>query len=116
MASIRKVKRAKKLSSAQILMGIHLRELGVSEVTHEFQIDPARRWRADLALPAQRILIECDGGMHTGGHKRGAALEDDYLKQGTAQMLGWKFLRFSNRQVLQGEAKQFMQRFLSDCL
>jgi len=97
-----------------MLLAIHLRELGVTELKAEFQIDPARKWRADLALPAHRILIECDGGLHSGGHKRGAALEDDYSKQNVAQMLGWKILRFSNRQVLCGEAQTFLRKLLGD--
>lgn len=109
-----RVKKTKKQTEAQMLLAIHLRELGVREIVPEFQIDPSRRWRADVALPAHRILIECDGGMHTGGHKRGAALEDDYAKQNTAQMLDWKILRFSNRQVLRGEAREFLQKYLGD--
>jgi very-short-patch-repair endonuclease len=108
-----RVKRRKRQTEAQILLAIHVRELGVTDLKAEFRIDPARQWRADLALPAYRILIECDGGMHTGGHKRGAALEDDYDKQNSAQMLGWRILRFSNRQVLCGEAKEFLWKFLN---
>ena len=117
-------KSRKKLSNAQILLTIHLRELGVDDVRTEYVIDHTRKWKADLALPTQAILIECDGGVHgtydrvgrfvkeRRGHKFGAALEDDYLKQNTAQLLGWRLLRFSNHQVLTGEAKNFMQRFL----
>ena len=102
---------SKKLSEAQLLLCVHLKELGLDSET-EFQIEPFHRWRADIAVPSLRMLIECDGGIYSGGHKRGAALEDDYFKQNTAQMLGWKLLRFSNRQVLIGEAKAFIERYL----
>lgn len=112
------MKRAKpkKQTEAQLLLAIHLRELGVRELVTEFQIDPSRRWRADIALPFHRVLIEVDGGMRSGGHKRGAALEDDYMKQNTAQLLDWKIFRFSNAQVSSLAAKEFMRRFFGDAI
>lgn len=103
----------KRFSEAQELLCIHLGELGFRGIVRELQFDSTRLWKADIAIPSCRVLIECDGGMHTGGHKRGAALEDDYLKQNSAQILGWKIFRFSNRQVLTGEAKTLMQKYLT---
>jgi very-short-patch-repair endonuclease len=110
------VKRAKKkkLSEAQLLLSIHLKELGIRTIVPEFQFDTVRKWRADIALPDHQILIECDGGIHSGGHKRGVALEDDYDKQNLAQFLGWRFLRFSNAQVLNGDAKKFIAQFFEE--
>lgn len=97
-------------SPSQILLGIHIREIWKDlRIEYEFQFHEQRKWKADIHLPDLRILIECDGGLHRGGHKRGAALEDDYVKQNAAQMLGYKMLRFSNGQVSRGEAKEFLQ-------
>lgn len=100
-------------SEAQILLGIHIREIRKDlRIEYEFRFHEERQWKADLCLPDLRVLIECDGGLHGGGHKRGAALEDDYVKQNVAQMLGYKLLRFSNGQVSRGEAKEFLQSWM----
>ena len=105
-------RKAKKQSKAQILLGIHLKELGF-DYEIEPRICPERRWRADIGLPAVRVYLECDGGMWAGGHKRGAALEDDYDKQNTAQVRGWRILRFTNGQVFDGRAKDFIAKHLA---
>jgi len=97
-----------------VLLGIHLRELSKSlRIEYEVEFNPDRKWRADVYLPDLRILIEADGGVRPGGkgHKRGAALEDDYVKQNTAQMQGFRLLRFSNGQIERGEAKEFLRRW-----
>jgi very-short-patch-repair endonuclease len=104
--------KAKKLSEAQLLLSIHLRELGFTrELEFEFMFAPPRLWRSDIALHNEKLLLEIDGGLYTGGHKRGKALEDDYEKQNVAQMLHYRILRFSNAQVLDGRAKEFLSKF-----
>ena len=97
----------------QILLGMHLRELGVQRIEYEFQFFEPRKWMADIHLPDYKVLIEVDGGMHTGGHKRGRKLEDDYIKEDMAQLLGYKFFRFSNHQVSHGVAKDILRCFKS---
>jgi len=101
----------KRVTPAQELLATHLRELGY-EPEMEYQFCADRRWRADLAIMDVRLLLEVDGGMWSGGHKRGAALEGDYEKQNTAQLQGWRILRFSNRQVMEGEAIAFLKKLL----
>lgn len=96
---------------AQTLLGLQLKDLGLETIA-EYPFDPERKWRADLACLERRWLFECDGGMFSGGHKRGEALEADYEKQNCAQLQNWKILRFTNRQVLTGEAKAFIKKYL----
>jgi len=97
-------------SEAQILLGIHIRELSKRlRIEYEFRFHEGRQWKADVYLPDLKLLLECDGGLYRGGHKRGGALEDDYMKQNVAQMLGYRLLRFSNQQVQRGEAKEFLR-------
>lgn len=99
-----------KLSQAQALLASHLGELGYKSV-FEYQFCD-RKWRFDLFLPEQGIGIELDGGMFHGGHSRGAALEKDYEKQNIAQLRGFRILRFTNRQVLSGQALEFLRKNL----
>jgi very-short-patch-repair endonuclease len=99
-----------KQTEAQILLQVHLKELGMATIP-EYRFDPERNWHADLACLEHRILFECDGGQFKGGHKRGIALEQDYEKQNEAQAQGWRIFRFTNRQILTGAAYDYMKKF-----
>ncbi len=67
------------------------REHGITEPTYEFQFCPDRRFRFDLAWVPQKIYLECDGGLFSGGaHVRGAALLREQEKRNLASSLGWR--------------------------
>ena len=102
-----------KLTPAQILLQMHLKELGIPTV-HEYCFHPMHKWRFDLACPFERLAFEISGGNWTGGHRRGKAQEDEYDKLNAAQLLGWRVMQFTNRQVLSGEAKAFIREHLSN--
>src|SRR5438874_724242 len=34
---------------------------------YEFRFSAERKWRFDIAFPAERIAIECDGGIYSDG-------------------------------------------------
>jgi very-short-patch-repair endonuclease len=71
----------------------------------EYRFAPPRRWRADFAILPQRILIEIEGGVWSGGrHTRGWGFENDCEKYNCAALLGWKVLRYSTAMVISGEA------------
>ena len=99
--------KARKQTLQQLLLAMHLKELGFETVS-ELQFCEGRRWRFDLACPAERLAFEVSGGTWTGGHARGQAQEAEYDKLNTAQMLGWRVFQFTNRQVTSGEAKNFI--------
>lgn len=66
-----------------------------SDAVAEHRFHPTRRWRFDFALPGDRIGIEIDGGVWTGGrHTRGAGFIKDQEKTNAAAVLGWRVLRF----------------------
>ena len=100
-----------KQTRAQILLGVHLRELGYACVPeHKFLAD--RKFAFDWADLEHRIGFECDGGQWTGGHMRGLKLENQYEKDRLAQINGWRCFRFTNRQILNGEAKEWLLNHL----
>lgn len=100
-----------KLTVAQRLLRTHLTELGIT-TTCEFRFMEDRRFRFDLASERYRIAFEVDGGIWTGGHRRNAKIEVDHEKLNLAQAQGWRVFRFTNRQVLSGEAKEWVKRWL----
>ena len=70
-----------------------MRDAGLLVPKWEYQFAPPRKWRFDLCWPDERLYIEIDGGLFSGGrHTRGAALVRDYEKRNAATVLGWRGL------------------------
>lgn len=62
---------------------------------------PGRRFRVDIALPALRIAIECDGWTHHGKHRQ--AHRTDRERQNLLVLHGWRVLRFTTSQIQHDE-------------
>ena len=99
-----------KRTDAQILLGKHLKELGLGPVVYELKFCDGRKFAFDLACPDQRLAFECNG--HWKGH-HGAGWSKGYEKTNLAQMLGWRVFTFANSEVLKGKAKEFLSQWLS---
>jgi very-short-patch-repair endonuclease len=100
----------KKPTEAELLMEIHLNELGLVPWEPELRFDTRRKWRFDYAVPRLRVAIEIEGGifpfrnargeMTVGGHVRGAHYQSDLDKYNTAAALGWRVFRFSTEDIV----------------
>lgn len=97
-----------KLTPSQELLRIHLRELGV-ETRPEFRFSLERKFRFDLYAESLRMGFEVNG--HFQG-KHGAGWSSDAEKLNLAQMMGYRVMVFTNKQVERGEAKAFLQEWL----
>jgi hypothetical protein len=76
------------------------RAAGLPEPVPEYQFHHARKWRLDFAWPLQRIGIEIEGGIWSGGrHTRGSGFVGDMAKYNAATMLGWRLLRYAPAQL-----------------
>ena len=103
--------KGKNITPAQLKLKTHLEELGIKTV-FEYRFLEDRRYAFDLYDEATRVGYEADGGQHTGGHMRGLKIEQQYEKDRLAQLHGYRILRFTNRQILCGEAKKWLQEHL----
>lgn len=65
----------------------------LSEVTG---LVPGRRYRADIVIPAARLVIEFDGFQY---HRSKAAFQKDRERQNLLIEQGWTVMRFFNKQV-----------------
>lgn len=99
------------------LFAKHLRELGL-KFDKEYRFDSRRRFRADFWIKkdrlgyCQRILVDIQGGTWFHGqrsHAGGTGYENDCNKANLATMQDWRFLRFTTRQIMSGEAKEFLR-------
>ena len=69
-------------------------------VVCEYRFNPKRRWRADFAVPEEKILIEIEGGLWKyGRHNRTTGYTKDMEKYNSAQILGFKVLRYTPGQA-----------------
>lgn len=90
------------LSSRQILAAL-CHANGLPAPIFEYRFHPTRRWRFDCAFEAARIAIEVDGGAFTAGrHTRGKGFIADLEKLNAAQLLGWRILRYTPKQIASG--------------
>jgi hypothetical protein len=86
---------------------------GLPKPTPEYRFAPPRLWRFDWALISHSIAVEQEGGAWTAGrHVRGAGYIADLEKYNEAVLLGWKVLRFTPAQVLDGTALTAIERLL----
>lgn len=59
----------------------------------EHQFCDTRKWRFDFAWVDQKVALEVQGGLFTGGrHSRGPALLKEHEKLNTAAQNGWRIL------------------------
>lgn len=93
----------------------HLRALGVPEPEREYRFNVERRWRADFAWPALRLLVEVEGGTYSGGrHTRGAGYAEDCEKYNAAAAVGWTVLRYTGALVRSGVAANQVASVVAD--
>lgn len=66
----------------------------------EYRWHATRRWRADFAFPARKIMVEVEGGIWSGGrHTRGAGFQADCEKYNYAMLHGWRVLRVTGEHI-----------------
>jgi very-short-patch-repair endonuclease len=81
----------------------------------EVRFHPTRKWRFDFAWEAQSLAVEFEGAVFAGGrHSRGVGFSGDADKYNAAVLLGWRVLRFTERQVKDGSAVVTIRLALTD--
>lgn len=80
----------------------------------EFFYVPGRKFRADFAWPAERLLVEIQGGVWSpkSGHSGGTGITQDCERGNAAALAGWRVLRFTPAHVRKGEALRVLGQAL----
>lgn len=106
-----KIPRAR--SQGEATLELHLRVYGLAPI-REFKFCGDREWRADLAFPEHKLLIEVEGGTWSGGrHQRGAGFTNDCLKYNAAALLGFTVLRYTTEMVMNGAAGHQIAEYIT---
>lgn len=101
------------MSELEAMLLLHICAAGLPEPVTQHRFHPVRRWRADLAWPDARLLVEVDGATWAQGrHTRGKGYEGDCEKTNAATLMGWRVLRFTRQQVESGYAVETIGKAL----
>jgi hypothetical protein len=85
---------------------------GFPEPVAEHRFHPTRRWRFDLAWPAQMVAFEREG-LGGGRHQRHHGYTADCRKYSEAAVIGWCVVRATAKQIRDGTAIGLLTRALA---
>lgn len=93
------------MSNLEETLELHIRAHKLLEPHREYRFDLTRRWRFDFAWPTQKLAVEVEGGVWSGGrHTTGQGFEADAEKYNAAVLQGWRVLRFTANTIKSGMA------------
>ncbi len=81
----------------------------------QFKIIEGRKFAADFAWPAQRLVVEIQGGIWRkggGAHSRPGQIVKDIEKMQLAAIAGWFYMPVTTDQVRNGEALRLIEAFM----
>lgn len=90
------------ISSLEAAFLTRLRQLAptLPAPEREVRFAPPRRWRFDMCWKAQRVAVELEGGVWSGGrHVTPAGYEADIEKYNCATVEGWRVLRCTSKML-----------------
>lgn len=88
---------------------------GLTGYVREYMAIPKRKFRFDFAYPKEKLLIEIQGGVWSGGaHGRGSGITRDYEKLNLAMKHDWHVLQFDTRMVKNREAIELTKDILKE--
>ena len=100
------------MSAAEDMLAFHLRAAGI-EFERQYAYSRPRKFRADFAFPAARLLAEIQGGVYSRqAHGSITGVLADIERLNVATLSGWRLLRFTPQAVKSGEALQLIERAL----
>lgn len=93
----------------------HILLTGLPEPEREFKFHPVRDWRVDFAWPGRKLAVEIEGAVYKiGRHQRPSGYMKDIEKYNELSHQGWRLLRYTTEQVIDGEAVNDIQRYLEN--
>lgn len=99
------------LSQLEETFAFQVRAMKFSDPVREYKFHPKRKWRLDFAWPEEKLAVEIEGAVWTGGrHTTGVGFTTDCEKYAEAMCLGWTILRVTGSQVHSGQAIDWLLR------
>lgn len=111
-------------SGLEFMLLLDMIAAGIPTPTFRFYFAKPRRYRSDFAWPAERVLVEVEGGItpyydrntgklrDRGRHLTISGFAEDCRKYNLAAMQGWRVLRFTPSMIEAGEAVPVIKQAL----
>ncbi len=97
-------------SYLEMVMCAQLDQSDAPPYTTEHKFSATRKWRFDVAWPEHMLALEIEGGVNSRGrHTRPLGYQNDCEKYNNAILLGWRVLRVTSRQVMEGDALSWVR-------
>jgi hypothetical protein len=75
-------------------------QCGLPTPIFEYKFHKDRKWKLDIAFPAERVAVEVQGGLFVRGrHTQGAALLKEYEKLNELAQMGWRIIYVQPKDV-----------------
>jgi very-short-patch-repair endonuclease len=95
-----KLPKPRKSSALEIKFATLWKSIQGQELVEEHRFHPVRKWRIDFANLENKVGIEIEGGVWSGGrHTRGAGYSKDAEKYNEAIFEGWTIFRLVGSQI-----------------
>ncbi len=90
-----------------------LEAAGVEAPERQYAYVPDRKFSADFAWPAHRLLVEVQGGVYNRkAHGSVSGILRDIERGNEAALAGWRLLRVTSRMISDGDALELIERAL----
>lgn len=110
---MRKQHAPKPLTGSSLIFFGTLDALSIPRPHREYLFHDTRDWRMDYAWPEQKIALEVEGGVFTGGrHTRGVGFMNDMEKYNAAAVMGWRIIRVVPTQLCKTETIQMLKKII----
>lgn len=90
------------------MLAAQIAAAGLPTPEREHKWHPTRRFRADLAWPATKFIVEVDGAVHRIKGK----FERDIERHNLLIQAGWVYIRVTPEMVRTGEALTWVREFV----
>ena len=88
---------------------------GIPDPVDEFRFHPVRKWRIDVCWPDQKLAVEIEGGVWTGGwHTHPSGFMKDKEKYNTLSVFGYHLLRFTPQEMDSCEAYDVIREWFKN--
>ena len=90
-------------------------QAGLPHPQRELQLVPGRKWTCDFVWPAEKVVVEVEGGTRhgKGRHSRGKGFDEDCRKCFQLNMAGYLVIRVTGTHIQSGEAVDWVRAALA---
>ncbi len=100
-------------SHLELLFAEQVRTSHLPAASRNWRFHPTRKFELDFAWVPQKVALEIEGGIYSGGaHGRATGIVRDIEKGNLAILAGWRVFRATNHDIEDGSALALIKEAL----